>query len=398
MRISNFNRFATTVDTLQARQAELTRAQEQLSSGKRIAVPSDDPTAAARAERAFISQQRITSSQRAVDYSRNAMKLAESALGQVGDVLQGVRESLVAAGNGSYGPGERVALAKQLTQLRAQLLAQANQSDGAGGHVFGGQGASSAPFLDTAAGVSFAGTGGQVQLSTSEDLPLSLDGQSLWLHAASGNGTYVSGAAAANTGSGWIDAGGVSDPSALTGADYSVDFSVAAGVTTYSVLKAGSPTALSGVPYVAGQAITVDGMSFHIAGAPANGDSFTLQPSAPDLDPFETLDRAIAVLNNPASNSGQVQQVVSSGVRDIDAVASRMQTARSAAGASLQHLDAMDSRNQDRQLLAKSVQSDAEDLDMVQAVSDFQTKQTSYQAALQSYAMVHRLSLFDYIK
>ena len=58
----------------------------------------------------------------------------------------------------------------------------------------------------------------------------------------------------------------------------------------------------------------------------------------------------------------------------------------------------IDSRNQDRDLWAKSVQSDAEDLDMVQAVSDFQNKQTSYQAALQSYSIVQRMSLFDYIK
>ena len=61
-------------------------------------------------------------------------------------------------------------------------------------------------------------------------------------------------------------------------------------------------------------------------------------------------------------------------------------------------LDAIEARNGDRDLWAKSVQSDAEDLDMVQAVSDFSNKQTSYQAALQSYAMVQRMSLFDYLK
>jgi flagellar hook-associated protein 3 FlgL len=35
---------------------------------------------------------------------------------------------------------------------------------------------------------------------------------------------------------------------------------------------------------------------------------------------------------------------------------------------------------------------------MVQAVSDFQNKQNSYSAALQSYSMVQRMSLFDYLK
>ena len=34
---------------------------------------------------------------------------------------------------------------------------------------------------------------------------------------------------------------------------------------------------------------------------------------------------------------------------------------------------------------------------MVQGISDFSTKQTAYQAALQSYSMVRKISLFDYI-
>lgn len=400
MRVATANAFNATVDNLQRRQADMSRAQEQLTSGKRVSVPSDDPTAAARAERAYIAQQRITSNQRSVDLSRSAMTLAESALGQIGDVLQSARETLVAAGNGTYGKDERAALAGQLKQLRAQLLSQANQTDSAGGYVFGGQGATSAPFLDGPGGVTAnpSMAPGQTVLSASEQMPTTVDGQALWLQTPSGNGVFTTGASATNSGSGWIDAGGVTDPAALTGDPYSVEFSVTGGVTTFSVLRAGAATALSGVPYTPGQAVSIDGMSFHLSGTPADLDTFTITPSTSDLDPFDALDRAIAVLNNPSANSGQVQQVVSSGLRDIDAIANRMGAARSAAGSTLSRLDEMDSRNQDRQVWAKSVQSDAEDLDMVQAVSDFQNQQTSYQAALQSYAVMHRMSLFDYLK
>jgi flagellar hook-associated protein 3 FlgL len=34
---------------------------------------------------------------------------------------------------------------------------------------------------------------------------------------------------------------------------------------------------------------------------------------------------------------------------------------------------------------------------MVQAVSDFKAKQSSYDAALQTYSMVQRMSLFQYL-
>ena len=50
MRITTAHSYATAVDNLQQRQQELQRAQTQLTSGKRVARASDDPTAAARVD------------------------------------------------------------------------------------------------------------------------------------------------------------------------------------------------------------------------------------------------------------------------------------------------------------------------------------------------------------
>ena len=398
MRVSTAFRYQSTVDNLQQRQRDLSEAQMQMTNGKRINRPSDDPSGAARAERAYISQQRIASEQRSVDASRNSLVLAESALGQAGDVMQSARETVVAAGNGSYSPRERAAQAARLQQFRDQLLALANQGNGAGGYLFGGQGATALPFLDTAAGVQPAATGGQAQLSSTEQMPVTVDGQAIWLGVASGNGVFVTGAAPGNTGSGWVDAGSVTNPAALTGAHYQISFAGSGASSNYTVLKDGLATAAAGLPFVPGSALSIDGMSVHIKGAPQAGDQFSIGPSAPDLDSFGALDRAIAVLKDPNANAGHIGQAVNSGLRDIDAVMGRLQAARAEAGGTLTRLDAIDNRNQDRSLWAKAVQSSAEDLDMVQAISDFQNKQTGYQAALQSYASVQRLSLFDYIK
>ncbi len=399
MRVSTASRFDATIDSLQRRQASLSQVQMQMASGKRVNLPSDDPTAAARVERAHIAQQRIASEQRSVDVSRGAMELAESALGQVGDVLQSARETLVASGNASYGPGERAALATQLGQLRGQLLALANQRDAAGGFTFGGQGCNSAPFLDAIGGMVYASTGGQSQVSSTEQMPTAVDGESIWLSARSGNGVFVTAAAPANTGQAVIGAGGVSNPGALTGANYELVFADSGGgVMVYDVLMNGLPTAIVGAPYTSGSSIALDGMSLTLSGVPAAGDRFSVAASTPSLDPFDVLDRAIAVLQDASANKGQVSQAVSDGLRDLDAVMGHMQAARSVSGAVLLRLDSIDSRNLDRDLWAKSVQSDAQDLDMVAAVSEFQNQQTGYQAALQTYAMVQRLSLFDYIK
>lgn len=403
MRMSSFDRFSTSVDSLQRRQQELARTQEQMTSGKRIERPSDDPAALARAERAYASQQRITTQQRSIDASRTAMTLAESTLGQANDVLQAAREMVVSAGNGTYTQVERRSQVAELRNYREQLLGLANQSDGGSGFIFGGQGATSAPFLDQPGGVVSVNTPGQLQLSGSEVMPTTLDGRQVWLAVPSGNGVFVTAPDADNnTGTGWITPGSVANPAALTGSSYEIVFSSIGDETVYTVLRDGSPTTLTDQPYRSGGAIEIDGQSVTINGEPAEGDRFTLEPSTRSLDIFEALDRLIGVLDGTLdsddSGGARIMQAVNSGLRDVDAVIRHVQATRAQAGAMLTRLDAMDERAADRKLAAVTVQSDAEDVDMVESISAFQSQQTGYQAALQSYASVQRMSLFDYLK
>ena len=406
MRISTAQTYENSVNTLQRRQQELSRSQSQLTSGKRIDRASDDPTAAARAERALIEQARGETTLRVADASRNAMLLSESALGDAVNLLQTARETLVAAGNATYQPAERRALAQQLREVRSQLLNVANQQDGNGGFLFGGQGVQAPPFIDAVGGVAFASTGGQIEGSTSERLPLSVDGEQVWLHARSGNGVFETAASAGNTGNAWINAGQVTSPADLPAGNVALQFGVdAAGATTYSVvdpdsgavLNDASGAPMSNLPYTSGRAIQTSGMSVTVTGQPAPGDQFTLTPSNSDLSVFDALDRALAVLENPLAANGAVTQAVNSGLRDVDQALGNFQSARSSAGETLNRIDGLTDRTGARILSAQTTRSNAEDLDMVQAVSDFTNKQTSYQAALQSYSMVQKLSLFNYI-
>jgi flagellar hook-associated protein 3 FlgL len=397
MRITAANAFDSTVENLQKRQSEMSQAQQRLTSGKRVLQASDDPTAAARAERALATESRSDAAERALQASRNAMTLSESALGDAGDLLQQIRETMVQAGNASLGDNERKSLADKMSGLRAQLLSIANRGDGAGGYLFGGQGASQPPFVDGAGGVYFRGVPGQVQVALPEQLPLTVDGSAPWLQARTGNGVFETGAVFGNGGSGWIDSGRVTNPGAITNSTYTVQFSVSAGTTTYSVLKDGNPTSLTSVPYESGKAIEIDGMALTVSGAPADGDSFQTVPSAPTLSVFGTIDRTIAELKTPQRNAGQIQQTVNSGLRDLDQSMSALNSQRAQVGEVLNLTDGVESRINDTKLFAKSERSNAEDLDMVQAISDFQNQQTGYDAALKTYATVQKMSLFQYI-
>lgn len=406
MRIATAYTYDAAISSLQKRQTELTDAQVKLTTGKRVSRASDDPTAAAQGERARTTLARTVADTRAMNASKNVMTLSDSALGDATELMQQAREALVAAGNGSYSDAERKGLATKLAQIRSQLLSIANRGDGAGGYLFGGQGSSSPPFSDSLGAVSYAGQGGRTQTAADEPLPLSIDGEAAWLEAPTGNGTFVTGAVT-STGSGWIDAGTVLNPSDITGASYDITFTVSGGVTTYTVTDRGTgapvSAALTNATYNAGSQIRIpgasgsDALAVAVKGEPANGDQFEIVPSSGSLNVFDMLQRTVNVLNTSGLNNGQVMQAVNSGIRDVDSAAARLQNVRAEVGEVLNRIDSVGGRLDSMKLSAQTDESNAEDLDMTQAISDFQARQTGYQAALQSYAMVQRLSLFQFI-
>ena len=74
-----------------------------------------------------------------------------------------------------------------------------------------------------------------------------------------------------------------------------------------------------------------------------------------------------------------------------------LQSMRSAVGQALNHADGVAGRLDASKLAAQTVQSDAVDLDMSEAISTFQSQQTGYDAALKTYSIVQRMSLFQYL-
>ena len=415
MRMSTANSYDASISNLQGQQQSLADQMTKLTSGKRVTSASDDPVAAARAERDLAIMGRSDANQRALEASRNVVQLGESAVGDASELIQQARETMVAAGNGSYTAAERHSQAIKLKEIRNQLLNVANRADGGGGFVFGGQGSSSPPFIDAPGGVQFVGQGGSSQASSSEKLSLSVDGSAVFLSAQTGNGVFAAAPSTnaltggANTGTAWMTSGNVSNPSQVpyptaSGTPppiYDLQFSVAGGATTYTVLEDGiAMPAATGLAYGGDKqsiAIPGRGMSVTLSGGPADGDTFRVQESTNKLSVFNALDAAIAGLNSSSQNNGQVQQLVNSGISQMDSVIGNLQSARSALGETLKRMDGVESRISSLKLIAQTDRSSAEDLDMIQAFSDFQNKKTGYEAALKSYAMVQKLSLFQYI-
>jgi flagellar hook-associated protein 3 FlgL len=93
-----------------------------------------------------------------------------------------------------------------------------------------------------------------------------------------------------------------------------------------------------------------------------------------------------------------VAATVRSALAGIDAGMTHLSAWRSRAGEALNRIDAIEGRLAQQRLDSEQARSEAQDVDMVAAISSFQTLQTSYDAALKTYSMVQRLSLFDYLR
>ena len=321
--------------------------------------------------------------------------MAESTLGDAGELGQKIRDLVVSAGNGGYNPTDRATIAQQMSGLRDQLFALSNRSDTNGIPLFGGLGSAGAPFTDATTGVVFNGIAGQ-RSSTEVTLPSAMDGQSIWMNVPTGNGTFGVSLGGANTGNAWTDTGQVVSPAALTGHNYSVNFNVAAGVTTYDVVDTTTATTISAAqPYVDGHVIQFDGLSFVAHGTPANGDALQVSPST-QSNVFKVIDDAITSINN-AKGDNKLNQAVALALNQLDTSMGRIQSARGQAGDWLNRGDNIENTQKGRTIQLTAEKAGAEDLDMVKGISDFQKLQTGYQAALQSYAQVQKLSLFNYI-
>ena len=155
------------------------------------------------------------------------------------------------------------------------------------------------------------------------------------------------------------------------------------------------------VPYKSGETINVAGMGLTITGQPADGDSFSIGASARS-DLFSVLDQAIDVVRSGSNSdgstaSGALAHGIAKALAEIDTGMNRMQTVRSFAGDLLNRAETLSTQLSARSVQLEADRSAAEDIDMIKALADLKTLQTNHSAALQSYAQIQKLSLFDYI-
>lgn len=410
MRISNLSIYANATTQLNSLQSALARTQMQLSTNRRILSPSDDPVASARVLEVSQSQQMNAQFATNRTAARSALALTEGALQNASNLMLDIQNLAVKAGNGSLMASDRAAIATELEGKLEDLFGVANSTDGTGGYLFSGYKATTQPFSRTPEGAHYQGDQGQrqLQVGASRRIPLSVSGNEVFGGNLTGNGSFQTLAALANTGTGVISSGTVVDFQKLPKGDYaySVSFSIAGAppATSFTINDTSTdpPSPLPGqsdLPFTPGQAIEFEGMRFEIAGAPADGDAFSVTPSAKE-SVFTTVTDLIGALRAPATDeAGQaaLKNGVNRALDNLSAAHEKVLTVRASVGAHMKEIDYLDSAGDDLDVQYQSTLSDLQDLDVVKAISDFSQQQTTLQAAQMSFKTMSGLSLFNYL-
>lgn len=191
MRISTNTLFDSGIQKITSLQADQSRLQGQISSGKRFTTPSEDPIAAARVLE--ISQQKEMNATYANvrTVAKTNLETVESSLTNITNLLVAAQSSLVGAGNGAYSNLERGFVATDLKNSLDALVSLANGKDAYGNYLFAGFKSETAPFTANASGAAYNGDSNVQQLKVDAQrlMNVSVSGEQLFL--ANGNDVFA---------------------------------------------------------------------------------------------------------------------------------------------------------------------------------------------------------------
>ncbi|UGQ49268.1 flagellar hook-associated protein FlgL [Massilia endophytica] len=411
MRISTSQIYDAGVSQLSTLQGNLLKTQLQLSTGRRVLTPSDDPVASARALEVTQSKELNTQYATNRQTANSTLSQVDLALSSVGDLLDDVKDTVLYAGNPSLTPANREALAVELEGRLRDMLALANSADGTGGYLFSGYKTNTQPYVQTATGANYFGDQGvrELQVATGRKLAISTSGTSIFENNITGNGTFLTQADPGNVGrggTGVVSPGSVVDAALLTGHDYTVDFTITAqpdgtNLTEYTVTDATTGTLLTSpaLPYKAGDPIVFDGMQFDIKGEPAHGDIFTVKPSQ-NQSLFTTIQGVIDTLRGPAgtpADGAALTNALSIANQNITNAQDNVLSVRASIGAGLKEVDYLDSSGIDINIQYEAQIAKFIEVDPIEAISRFTQQQASLEAAQKSFKAASSLSLFNYL-
>ncbi len=403
MRISTQQLFNRGLESIQDVTAQQQKTQLQLSTGKKILTPADDPVASTRILELNQELAINTQFQRNVELAEGHLNLQDDLLGSINSVVQRVRELMITAGNGALGKSDISAISAEVKERLDQLAGLLNSQDASGEFLFSGFQGGTQPFQKNISG-SFVYQGDQgkrfVQVEPNVTIATTQNGKEIFQNIPVDKNTFYTEASPNNKAmpAASITTGQVVDQE-LYDQFYPNDMVVTfSSPNQYSITdKATGRQLLNNQPFAPNEPITINGVQFEIIGAPVAGDSFFVESTAKQ-GLLSTVEKFIYTLDNfdPSSEGRAVFDAnLASSIKNLDSAETSILETRSQIGARLNTIDTTAEQLKDVEILTKEILSNLESIDYAETVSLLSVQQFTLEAAYSSYSRITSLTLFD---
>jgi flagellar hook-associated protein 3 FlgL len=405
IRISSQQIFSGGVSRLQDLNVNLNQTQEQISTGKRVNNPSDDPVAAARILKLDQEVGRIETYQRNVGLAENRLQQEESSLSSMIDIVQRVRELTVQAGNGSLSANDRQSISAELKERLGQLADITNSRDASGEYIFSGfQGATPAFAKDANGNWVYQGDEGQRSLEIDDGVTVAISDHGKGIFASVPAAIFGENISEPVPTAGRINSIEVADRDAFADiAQNDIKLSVNAGADQVTLIVTdrvtGVETPVASSSFINGEPFEISGVRATITDAEGS-DEFSIR-GGEKQSVFRTIENLIQGLDGISSGSPAgvdgYNDLIADSLANLDNAQESIVLKQTELGGRMNAIESTKSFLEDSSLYSEELRTELRDLDYAEAISRLSFQSFVLQAAQQSFAQVSRLSLFDSI-
>jgi len=420
LRVTTQQQYLNSIDNMQRSNVSLDKLQQQVSTGKRMLQPSDDPVAAAQViklERELAQYEKYDLNIKVTD---RRLTLQESVMSSMRTSLDRINELVIQGSTGTLTDSDRGSIAVSLRSETEFMAGLMNTQDSQGEYIFAGSLGNTKPYqLQSDGSYEYQGDDGQRKIQVSNDLfiPSNDSGEYLFEAVSSDLVTTIKGTYASEA---VVPTPLVSNVNFETLVDQELYTSLTQGLGDITVVVAAGPTITmtdsNGDPVKdkdgiditarvvpASGEIKVMGMTFDVTAptaAFAGEDTLVLHTEPEQKNILDiALDYATA-LEKPLADQQARDDFAAATVKVFgqwEQASERNIESTTKLGSRLAFMEQVKSNNLDFTLFAETSLSSIQDVDMPEAISKFKLEEITLEASQAVFGRLSALSLFDHI-
>lgn len=407
-RISTNQLYDRSIAAITQNQGDLSEIQQQLSSGKKLLRPSDDPVGAAQVLRITEDLDKITQYRRNNDLLQNSLEQEEVVLRNINNSLDRARVLMIQAGNGVYDTNDLEAIGIEVGTIRDEVFGLMNTQNSNGEYIFAGYQSQTEAFSYNPSSsnqkYTFSGDDGfkKIQVSDAVTIQSNSSGKAIFEDVLARLNISVTGQVGITSISSKIIEQNAFDRfhqqnyDGVTPANNQYQATILAG-NQIQIDNVGTGATVATIGFESGSPFVFNGIEFDVVGG--IGDTFDFELDKPERQNVaETLNNFFDALNDSSLSDADYQKALSDALVGLDNGSKKLANATSSLGGRINVAQSVLESNLDLEIAHKSARSVIEDVDYAEAVSELSKQETALQAAQATFSRVTGLTLFDYIR